>query len=193
VKRIIAKLFMFLLLGAVVNVAVAWWGAVRSRGPASSEVLMSSEVSTDLWKRSMPMGWPTGDMRATYYEYGSLRTYVTWLFVSPHDSRSIVVYEAGFPLKSMYGAKHLISGRSLTYDGLIDVLGEPVPVYPHAFGFAINTVFYAAIIWLLFAAPGRVRRWRRIRRGLCAKCAYPVGASEVCTECGTALRAWLKN
>jgi hypothetical protein len=51
-------------------------------------------------------------------------------------------------------------------------------------GFVVDTVFYAAILWLLFAAPGRVRRWRRVRRGLCAKCAYPIGASDVCTECG---------
>jgi hypothetical protein len=50
--------------------------------------------------------------------------------------------------------------------------------------FTINTIFYAAILWLLFAAPGRVRRWRRIKRGLCPRCAYPQGASEVCTECG---------
>jgi predicted amidophosphoribosyltransferase len=43
---------------------------------------------------------------------------------------------------------------------------------------------YAAILWMLFAAPFALRRWRRIKRGLCPACAYPVGASDVCTECG---------
>lgn len=34
-----------------------------------------------------------------------------------------------------------------------------------------NTLFYVVILWLLFAVPGTVRRWRRIRRGLCPACA----------------------
>ena len=51
-------------------------------------------------------------------------------------------------------------------------------------GFAINTVFYAMILWLLFAAPFALRRRIRIRRGLCPVCGYPVGESDICTECG---------
>ncbi len=48
-------------------------------------------------------------------------------------------------------------------------------------GFAINTVFYAAILWLPVAGLGVIRR---IKRGLCAACAYPVGTNPHCTECG---------
>ena len=48
------------------------------------------------------------------------------------------------------------------------------PIWP---GFAINTIFYAAIVWMLFAAPFQFRRRRRIKRGLCPACAYPVGAA----------------
>ena len=61
-----------------------------------------------------------------------------------------------------------------------------MPIWP---GFAINTIFYSAILWLLFAVPGWVRRTRRIKRGLCPACAYPIrgGSSAVCTECGTPL------
>jgi hypothetical protein len=55
------------------------------------------------------------------------------------------------------------------------------PLWP---GFAINTIFYAAILLALFFAPGSVRRMIRRRRGLCPACAYPVGTSPVCTECG---------
>ena len=42
-------------------------------------------------------------------------------------------------------------------------------------GFAINTIFYAAILWMIFVMPFAIRRRRRIKRGLCARCAYPVG------------------
>jgi hypothetical protein len=59
------------------------------------------------------------------------------------------------------------------------------PIWP---GFAINTVFYAVILWVVFAAPFALRRRKRMRRGLCPACAYPVGDSEVCTECGAAVR-----
>ena len=57
------------------------------------------------------------------------------------------------------------------------------PIWP---GFAINTVFYALGGWLLFAGPFVVRRWRRIRRGLCPKCAYDLRGSDspACPECG---------
>jgi hypothetical protein len=57
-----------------------------------------------------------------------------------------------------------------------------VPIWP---GFAINTLCYAGILWLLFAAPFALRKRRRIKRGLCPTCAYPVGTNERCTECGT--------
>jgi hypothetical protein len=59
-----------------------------------------------------------------------------------------------------------------------------LPIWP---GFAINTLFYAAILWLLFAAPFALRRRSRIRRGLCPACAYKIGESPICTECGTAV------
>jgi hypothetical protein len=64
---------------------------------------------------------------------------------------------------------------------------RPLPLIPLWPGFAMNTVFYAAVLWALFALPFVVRRHFRVRRGLCPKCAYPVGVSEVCTECGAAV------
>ena len=59
-----------------------------------------------------------------------------------------------------------------------------IPLKPLWPGFAINTVFYAAVLWLLLICPGRLRRFLRLRRGLCPACAYPIGTSDVCTECG---------
>src|SRR5436190_4878533 len=55
------------------------------------------------------------------------------------------------------------------------------PIWP---GFAINTIFYAAILWLLVAAPFALLHRIRARRGQCPACAYPVGTSNICTECG---------
>jgi len=58
------------------------------------------------------------------------------------------------------------------------------PLWP---GFAINTVFYAGVLWVLWATPFALRRMIRHRRGRCAQCGYPIGQSPVCTECGAAV------
>ncbi|MHC4317953.1 MAG: hypothetical protein ACYS1B_05355 [Planctomycetota bacterium] len=58
------------------------------------------------------------------------------------------------------------------------------PIWP---GFALNTIFYAAALWLLTCGPFALRRLVRIRRGLCPACAYPLGESAICSECGKPL------
>jgi hypothetical protein len=62
----------------------------------------------------------------------------------------------------------------------------PTTIEPVAFAF--NTLLYAAMLWLLFAFPGALRRRRRFKRGLCPACAYPIGESTTCTECGNQLK-----
>jgi hypothetical protein len=61
---------------------------------------------------------------------------------------------------------------------------SPLPLRPVWLGFAINTILYAVILLLLFATPIGLRRRLRIARALCPVCAYPIGASATCTECG---------
>ena len=48
----------------------------------------------------------------------------------------------------------------------------------------MNTLFYAGVLWMLFCGPFALRRMIRRRRGRCPHCAYPIGQSPVCTECG---------
>jgi tRNA(Ile2) C34 agmatinyltransferase TiaS len=55
-------------------------------------------------------------------------------------------------------------------------------------GFAINTIFYAAMLWLLWIAPGKIRRFVRVHRGRCPACGYQIdsapGIGPRCSECG---------
>ena len=60
-----------------------------------------------------------------------------------------------------------------------------LPTRPVPTGFALNTLFYALPISLLWLAPGQFRRWHRRRKGLCIHCAYPVAdPAKPCPECG---------
>ncbi|MEE9129392.1 MAG: hypothetical protein V3T84_05190 [Phycisphaerales bacterium] len=61
-----------------------------------------------------------------------------------------------------------------------------LPLRPIWLGFAINTVFYAAILWLLTLGPFTARRHIRRKRGLCLKCGYDLRGAEheACPECG---------
>ena len=61
------------------------------------------------------------------------------------------------------------------------------PILP---GFAVNAAVFAIVWWLIFAAGALTLARRRIKRGLCRRCAYPVTGLAVCPECGlTAPRA----
>jgi hypothetical protein len=63
-----------------------------------------------------------------------------------------------------------------------------LPLRPMWPGFAINSIFFAlaaGTAWMLWVLPMRLQRGLR---GLCARCAYPMGVSPVCTECGRKVR-----
>ncbi|MHC4711610.1 MAG: hypothetical protein ACYTA3_14740 [Planctomycetota bacterium] len=66
-------------------------------------------------------------------------------------------------------------------------LPRVLPLRPILIGNAVNTVSFAAVLWAIALGPGTLRRFIRRRRQLCQACGYPVGESELCTECGHAV------
>ncbi len=64
-------------------------------------------------------------------------------------------------------------------------------MYPIWSGFAVNTLFYAAVLWLLTCGRAglchSIRRFLWRRRGFCPVCGYPMAGSAVCPECGSPL------
>ena len=165
VKRRAIKVVVFLLLGAIVNVAVAWGDRIHGADDRFIAALLS--VSRYAPPRTDPM-WEV----------------------------------SGFPLHSLEmdvtaHYQRLWRGESYSWNGgirisgprwLIGRISDGLPLRPTWPGFAINTMFYAGVLWMVFAFPFVMRRRRRIKRGLCPACAYPVGGSPVCTECGAAIQ-----
>jgi hypothetical protein len=177
-KRPMRTLLVILLLlvsGAVVNIAVAWgmeYGqrrgllAIQTRRLLQTQtnphfgVAITDDADARLSKIFAPIqaGWPTPSLCRYFW--------IDMPGVSRPSNLTIGLAAPALPRWS--------GGRT----------SVRLPIRPLWPGFAINTVFYAGLLWLLFAAPFALRRRRRIKRGRCPACAYPVGPSEVCTECG---------
>jgi hypothetical protein len=158
-KRRPLKLGLLLLLGAIVNVAVAWG------------MLLDGS-----WGTQIPV---TND------EFESIRGLFSPPYGNAQDNVDRCVVGVPFHCLEHYVQK---GWYDMHVGGFwLDRSSVYLPLRPLWPGFAINTIFYAAILWVLFFAPGAVRRTIRRRRGLCPACAYPIGTSSVCTECGTRL------
>ena len=177
-----------LLLGAVVSVAVAWacghWS--KTRGDTNS---LASDAD---WPRAVPSDWPQPTFRATAWGFGR-----TIVFFSADTRRGFYaqrLYQWGWPLRALESEAHAWAqppGRLTTITASIP---KPIdsahgflwicPAWP---GFAVNTIIYGALFWPLMSGLFSVRGFVRVRRGLCPTCAYPMGESAVCTECGKEL------
>src|SRR5262245_47154104 len=164
-KRRIFKFCGFILAGAIVNVAVAW-------GCAMWSPFRLMPV------RSPPM--PGLPITSTGEGFGVEIVAV---------GAQVTDMSCGWPARSLKGRLWL--GKKVQY---LTWLNSDHAVASRALwpGFAINTVFYAAVLWVLVAGirgPGFIRRRIRIKRGLCPSCGYPIGSNPRCTECGKPVRA----
>ena len=213
-RRWAIRIVVFLLIGAIVNVAVAWglalWTRVskfsdvpqvvavtgraesisvrRHRGLGAVRIAVATPVANppdttqpmlESWIDPMlvPASAPSVRWFASIFDARGLPTVCLYSRIDygqqPTTLRGIVRTERGIS----FGRKP--ESMDVQYEGL----AAELPIGPVWSGLIFNTLFYAAILGLPFFAFA-LRRWRRIQRGLCPKCAYPVGTSDVCTECG---------
>jgi hypothetical protein len=188
-KRRAFKVLLFLLAGAIINVAVAWGCA--SRAP----VWWGRSTSSRHWPETI---WGEKEI---YERNGYKQTWIQKVELDEplerpeggvivHKTRLLeqwVVEQAGWPMLSMGSRQFDIRDKSL-YEPDVPVRQRLIRLRPRFPGFAINTIFYAAIVSVLFAVPGAVRRRVRRKRGQCVACGYSLrdNVSEKCPECGAA-------
>jgi len=223
--RIITQVIVFLLLGAIVNVAVAWACALLVDAHEWAELRIGQYVDRnhgdtilDRWDK---IGSTSID--ATHHpprprrisgvsEPGPLRDLVPWWIprcqqafrswpeVDDDGYGQYIAEARGFPMPTFwqeFEMQHLPSdGTSINEEWVVhggipflrgSYTPRSVPLRPIWRGFALNTVFYAIILWLLIPGPFVLRRLIRIKRGRCPKCGYDLrghlpGAG--CPECG---------
>ncbi|MCH8259451.1 MAG: hypothetical protein IIC46_04520 [Planctomycetes bacterium] len=235
-KRHLFKLVLFLALGAIVNVAVAWGLAVSvdlSAAPISAEGVSSADPPAwsfvsyrrpGVWSIFAAAATREEDVRVGMFGSG-LRAadsffhhsypyrqpipewLPTWSCVRRRPSArfpkiEMVIEEArGWPLLSLKYEKHwhgavpypadwgieLWRHRSAAWSSFAVVTLPLRPLWP---GFAINTIFYSAVLVLLTLGPITARRMIRRKRGHCIKCGYDLRGtsggdfSTGCPECG---------
>jgi hypothetical protein len=169
-RRRIVTITLLLILGAIVNVAVAWYGAYSFEGRSDT----GREIPMDTfsgWLVEIPSHWPTLDVGAGK---GQLLTWFSGsAYLEDFDTENNVLHKieffyigqwrTGWPMRSLrleVWIEFIIEGRprvlthrfdghppaSFWHEGIIIDRGRGtlvLPVQPVLPGFVINTVFFA--------------------------------------------------
>ena len=222
-KRATVRIVLFLLLGAMINVAVAWGFAAWSTIPPNQSMEDFSptlkywgEFDADR-TRLESLGWngreETPDAEYILFAMASAAPGLVYREIA-ESSRSKdpnfegyvistdVAYEtlAGWPWLALRGVRwnqaqrgepdhwvdHMLIETPLQSDILSGRDSRCLPFRPIWPGFAINTLIYATLGWLLFVGPFQVRRLIRHKCALCTNCGYDLRHADhrVCPECG---------
>ena len=160
-------------------------------------------VSSDEIKERIPRHVLIRPKMFSFREGGSKNAGQTGHFVIAMETdkngtiSAVLLYirrEAGWPMSSFDGEIFMTANgleESYTFhvpESLFDSAKYYfLPLRPIWYGFVLNTALYGSAAWLLICGPFVLRRSRRRRHGKCVACGYPIGMSEVCTECGFAL------
>ena len=215
-RRIVTRLLVFLLLGAVVNVAVASIGLDRARQILlmnyrlrTYQVVIGQEFKCSheqalRWNRFAAENWPQLPQGVNHFRQLTAESEDLWSY-GPSGGMSYMASQSprfslgdmhvaqvcgGYPMRTFRYEQWSTGSGPMMDSGdngwhISRLVVPSVAIWP---GLAINTIFYAAILWLLWAAPGAIRRLRRKQRGQCIHCGYDLRGAPAdsvnCPECG---------
>lgn len=200
-RRRLFIIVIFLLAGATVNVVVAWGCAAWSSADGShigNYQVCELQHLEQWWRDHAPAG--ITDSKLHPLERQELVRALVLRSFGAEYARGQTNHDVGnirprvaslrrgrfsWPCLAMEWStwgRYRMEARDMLRAG-----GYELPLRPIWPGFAVNTLFYAAVLWLLIWGPFALRRLVRKQRGLCPACGYPVGGLATCTECGRPL------
>ncbi len=222
-NRRLLTIVVFLLLGAVLNVAVAWGCAMILAEQTNNWNMRSGAARLEdnyVW----------GVNRLDRPGYFSIESYVGLIVIEENERldefgtliekwsripnrndpsgepRNWEESASGWPVASMWSRfteldplhwvdlpniPRVLPRDKLEWGWLLDWSFLPtqsiLPIGLIWRGFAINTPFYAVLLWLVTLGQFTLRRYIRREHGRCIKCGYDVRHTErdACPECGT--------
>jgi hypothetical protein len=204
-KRRLLTILIFLLAGALLNVAVAWGLAMflplQGGHFHIGWVVPTTEPVWDLHVESRQGALHIKSTAVMYRDSGPEHHLPAWSRASKApaeadlDSPPVNEQARGWPLLALYcwDYHHAEYENAIMLTWPNRPTRRPLPLMPIVPGFVVNTLFYAAVLWLAILGPFALRRFVRVKRGLCPKCAYPMGEAAVCTECGKTLPATMSG
>lgn len=215
-KRRLFQLAVFLLLGAVLNVAVAWGIALTLSPTHIDPSLEESEADLGEWLDHFDQAWDGIYVEGSGYSGVGhrIRSTIIYRASGPLDIRrgaTVQDVRTGWPALSLHGAMlrkdqndfpippeldlPLAIKSRFFYSALTPRMPRLLPLRPKWMPFAINTIVYATLLWLLIAGPLLLREVRRFRRGCCPACGYDLRHAEhdACPECGAAIPSPLRE
>lgn len=206
-RRLIAAASVLLLVGAIVNVGVAW---ALGAAPASwtpgdpAEVIGSAGAhpgSAPLTAAEQSLLTRRMDIRRHgRADGGYMLRGLGWTTMLGFRSRGDADdwagrrHEAGWPARSMvWSAMRLAPDNDYRLpssveppeslrpgSGWLRYPRERIGLTPLAAGFAVNTLLYAVVVGAMTALPLSLlslRRWARVRRGRCGRCGYDLAGA----------------
>jgi hypothetical protein len=196
VKRRLVVILLLLVVGTIVNGVGGWACIGLNRHWLTDLAMLQANASLQALPQPRSGAGPSASGGASVAFMSNkpplapvderMRTWCSEIRISGTTQASRASVRGGWPMVSVEAK--VFDGpinqlRQQPFTGVLDLFRRAL--WP---GFAINAVFYAAILWLLFAASFALRRWRRIKRGLCPKCGYDLRGSaddsSLCPECG---------
>jgi hypothetical protein len=195
-KRLVGRVVGCALIGAAGTASVGLLGIYT----APSDPLSGHYVLTTSWFGEVPPDWPLAPELSWRCDlaYSGVRKNTA------HDPRTPVqarywhqvidmggwpFYAVGFEYLSWNTAPlEEVATANVEWQRVWRFNQHASGLVPELWpGFALDTAFYGTLVFLLWSAPGVVRRRARLRRGACPACGYDLkggSAGGTCPECG---------
>lgn len=206
-KRWVWRVLLFLLIGAMVNIALAWGCAIHRFRHNDGIVTYQGDsdfAPTPVWPAPVPNGWPSPSRSVVFDRTTHTRACATG--GEKNDDAFVVwVVQYGWPARSMQTTEYYQPRWAPAIDPAPTVWGrgielpwhdwtgsgstyELLPIRPVAAGFALDWAIFALLSATLILGPSAIRRVWRSRRGHCTKCNYDLAGitTGICPECGKA-------
>lgn len=204
------RIILFLLPGAIVNLAVAWGLTFKATDFNGEMSVFRSHPDNPTWIGCSIRRF--GVEQLVVWDHPPAPDWINspvmtrqWSIVRDRPPTAMgstiseddfwIEYAHGWPWLSMVGRlridENIIEESTwavpATQSNVFNADDRLVPLHPIWPGFIINTICFGMAGWFVFGAPFAIRRLLRYRQGSCLICGYPRGTSFVCTECGEPL------